>query len=283
MRWFVAVTVSAVVVGCAADDAERSDVSAPPTTELCDTPPPVATPISPESGDTDAGGTESGGTDSADPESSATPAITPASDPTIVTQATAPLDSTLADLEVVVVGDSITEENLVQIDGVLAEGGVGDVRYAALGARRIAETYEYLGLRTSGLEAIEACQADGLDPDVWLIELGTNDVPHIAAEPDPGAAAGELIDGVRTELTGAPAILWVNVLYGPDPDASRAFNDALDVRAAEDPTFQVIDWYGAASGRSDWFADPVHPNRVGAFELARLYLDGIVGLVTVAP
>jgi lysophospholipase L1-like esterase len=173
---------------------------------------------------------------------------------------------------VVFIGDSITAENVEQIDAVLRAGGVTSVSYAALGARRIAETYDYRGPRPSGLEAIEECLEDGPTPEIWLIELGTNDIGAVARASEPQAAAGALIDSVLDEVGSAAVISWVTVIDRGQLAGSQAFKDALRARAATSPTFGIVDWYGAAVDRPDWFRDDVHPNAAGADALAELYL-----------
>ncbi len=203
------------------------------------------------------------GTAGPEPEGSAPPTDGP------------PADAGDGRVDVVVVGDSIIAENLEVIDSVLVDGGVSDVHYAALGARRIADTYDYLGERPSGLDAIDLCLDDGLTPAVWVIELGTNDVAAIAESDDPEATSLALIDVVLDELDEAEAISWVTVIDRERLEASRVFNGALRDRAGEAPSLGVIDWYAAAVDRPDWFVDDVHPNEVGAAAFAELVLAGI--------
>jgi lysophospholipase L1-like esterase len=175
-------------------------------------------------------------------------------------------------IELVVVGDSIVAENLDLIDQVLTDDGRSNVHYAALGARRIAETSDYLGERPSGLEAIDVCRDRGLMSATWVIELGTNDIPAISDSEDPAAAAGALIDAVLDELGQVESISWVTVLDRGLLDASRVFNDALQERAAARPELAIIDWYAAAVDHPEWFEDDVHPNELGATALAELVL-----------
>lgn len=179
--------------------------------------------------------------------------------------------------EVVVVGDSITAMNEPQIAGSLDDAGISQVHFHALGARRIADSYEWHGWRSSGLEAIAAVRDAGVDPDLWLVELGTNDVllAGMCGCRDRVEDAALLIDQVLDAIGPGETIVWVTVLNRDDPDSSDYFNAALRSRASVEPTMEVLDWHAAAVDHPDWFMDQVHPSQVGAGELAGLYIDAI--------
>jgi fructose-specific component phosphotransferase system IIB-like protein len=179
--------------------------------------------------------------------------------------------------EVVIVGDSITADNIDQIGRQLADAGAATVEFEARAARRIADSYEWNGWRSSGLDAIDGVQRRGGQPALWVIELGTNDMFLVA---DRGWServhvAGELIDSVVDAIGEDAAIAWVSVLNRDDAEVSRAFNEALRNRAAADPRMVLIDWQHAAVDHPEWFLDLVHPNEVGAGQLAALYTEAI--------
>ena len=174
---------------------------------------------------------------------------------------------------VVVLGDSITADNVDLISGHLATAGHDDVHFAALGARRIDESYEFFGWRNSGIDELGSIHERGIDPELWIVELGTNDLPSLAAcECDnPVLPAGELIDAVLAAIGDGEQVVWVTVRDRNDPVSTEAFNTALRIRANRLPDLSLLDWHGTADGRDAWFADHVHPTRVGALMLARLY------------
>ena len=174
---------------------------------------------------------------------------------------------------VVVLGDSITADNVDLIEAHLESAGHDDVHFAALGARRIDESYEFFGWRNSGLDEVAAIHAEGIDPDLWVVELGTNDLPSLAACrcDNPSLPAGALIDKVLAAIGDDEPVVWVTVHDRNDPESTDAFNRALRVRANRLDDLSLLDWHGVTEEAAPWFLDHVHPNRVGALMLARLY------------
>jgi len=76
----------------------------------------------------------------------------------------------------VIVGDSVTGGNTSFIGPTLRNAGL-DVRLKALSARRIAVSFRFFGLlRDSGIARVRALQAAGVAPELWVIQLGTNDL-----------------------------------------------------------------------------------------------------------
>lgn len=187
--------------------------------------------------------------------------------------------------EIVVVGDSITADNLEVIGNHLAHAGTTSVAFEARAARRIADSYEWHGWRSSGLEAIDSVRRAGVEPALWVIELGTNDMFLVAdlAWPDKVDAAGALIDSVVDAVGPDAPIAWVSVLHRDDPEVSRAFNQALLDRAVANPRMVVVDWHHTAIDHPEWFLDMVHPNTVGAGALAELYSEAIGRWLDQAP
>lgn len=180
---------------------------------------------------------------------------------------------------VVVVGDSLTAENAVQIDAHLRGAGVDGVHLAGLGGRRIDVDYEFFGWNNSGRDEIDRLRRAGHDPLVWLIELGTNDLRELAACgcDDPAARASRLIDVILSAVGGDSDVVWVTVHDRDAPVASAVFNSELQRRAALGHIDALADWDGLASTGSGWFRDHVHPNHIGAAALAGVYVEAIDG------
>lgn len=186
-----------------------------------------------------------------------------------------PVESTQPD--VVIVGDSLTAGNLDLIRARLERGGLTSVRFEALSGRRIAVGVDISGYRPSGIEVVEALQAHNVSPDVWVIELGANDIGSIrnCGCADPVAFAGDLIDRMVAAVGPGERIAWVNLLDTSDLATSGHFNRALTQRAAVDPDMSLIDWYGLGLGRPELFLDHVHHTFAGVDVFAQMYLDEI--------
>lgn len=191
-----------------------------------------------------------------------------------------PVESTQPD--VVIVGDSLTSGNLDLIRARLEHGGLMSVRYEALSGRRIAVGVNIGGYRPSGVEAVEALQAQGVAPKLWVIELGANDIGSIrnCDCEEPVAFAGDLIDRVVTAIGPGEEIAWVTLLDRSDLVTSGIFNRALTGRAAVDPDMVLIDWYPLGLGRPELFLDHVHHSLAGVDVFAEMYLDEIGRLLT---
>lgn len=179
--------------------------------------------------------------------------------------------------DVVVVGDSLTADPQETIAAHLEQSGLTSVHIDALGARRISTSYEFQGWRNAGLDAIHAIHAQGIDPVLWVVELGTNDLPMISTCgcSHPEAMAGDLIDAVLAAIGNGEPVAWVTVLNRDDPIGTAAFNEALWRRAGVDPLLTLIDWHATAVGHPEWFADHVHQNDAGVLVFAEMYAVAI--------
>ena len=77
---------------------------------------------------------------------------------------------------VVMVGDSITEGSAIVLQDTLTTAGFSDVVVDGDASRRIEVGTGAGGGPVSGLRTILRLIAEGASPDVWVIELGTNDI-----------------------------------------------------------------------------------------------------------
>jgi hypothetical protein len=157
-----------------------------------------------------------------------------------------------SDADVVVIGDSIT---LDATPHLMRECDV-DLEIDWAGARRVAESWAFLGWVPSGLEAMRS----GHDPDRWVLALGTTDLQFV----DDAGDVRAMVDAVLAEAGDTP-VTWINVLHRRDLRRSRMFNRVLSGSGVD-----VVDWFDHAIDHPEWFADPFHPNRAGLRQLARL-------------
>src|SRR5215207_9090352 len=105
------------------------------------------------------------------------------SDEPTTTGAPAPLPSAA------LVGDSISFLSREPLEAELADHGFGTIEFDALPGRRIAEG------ESSGLDVLDFSIAAGLAPDLWIVQLGTNDLGNYEA-----AGYAELIDLVLRRI-----------------------------------------------------------------------------------
>ena len=178
--------------------------------------------------------------------------------------------------DVVIVGDSLTGGNASYIGPTLRNAGL-DVQLEGLSARRIAVSFDFDGRRDSGVARVRSLKAAGVSPELWVIELGTNDLGVInnCRCPDPISFAGTIIDQLLDEIGPGVPIAWVTVVNRNRWDASRWFNTAIGIRAARDPHIALIRWHDLAASRPDWFLDEVHQNVEGVKVFTQMYIDQI--------
>ena len=99
----------------------------------------------------------------------------------------APANGQTAQPAAVIVGDSLTGGNASYIRSVLQANGLSNVRVEGLSGRKIAQTFAFGGVVDSGIARIRTLKANGVRPQLWVIELGTNDLSSIkrCGCPDP--------------------------------------------------------------------------------------------------
>lgn len=178
---------------------------------------------------------------------------------------------------VAIIGDSIIAGNLGYLLPALDARGVPRRVVDALSSRKTSLAW-FDGRRvvTSGIDAVRALRAKGAAPQLWVIELGTNDSFDISncRCPDQVAFAGQRIDALRAELGPDARVLWVNVRTSSS--GALAYNEALARRVG--PHFVVADWKSHSAGQTNWFVDAVHPSARGARELASFLAGAILAM-----
>lgn len=181
----------------------------------------------------------------------------------------------------VIVGDSLTGGNDSFIRAELQRAGLASVRVEGLSARRIAQSFDFKGRRDSGIARIRALRSVGVDPDLWVIQLGTNDLGAIenCDCPNRVAFAVTLIEQLVDEVGDDASIAWVTVHDRDRPDVADDFNTAVFVAALGHPRMTMIQWKRLAVDRPDWFLDDVHPNIVGLRAFTQMYIDDIGALL----
>lgn len=168
---------------------------------------------------------------------------------------------------VAVVGDSITAWNLGDAEHGLKAAGVPSWRISAQAGRRMAQPVNYpTDTLDSGTQVITAMKSAGIDPALWVIELGTNDISFIAqcGCADQAAYAGSMIASVLAAIGPNHHVVWVNVRNEWQPMAAVLFNQVLASIAATNPNLTVVDWWSASAAHPEWLTDQVHPSAAGA-------------------
>jgi lysophospholipase L1-like esterase len=174
--------------------------------------------------------------------------------------------NTIIDVDTLaMVGDSITVGSQDELIAAFTELGLPDAEINAQSGRRMVVD----GGITSGLDGVADVLAEGEEPDLWVVALGSNDIAGYAPEEYAGAI-GELLAAIPAE---AP-VVWVDCYLTNYEDASSAFDTTLrDVLAARGNA-TVVDWATMAP-EDGVLADNVHPSPFGRIEFARRVADGV--------
>lgn len=163
----------------------------------------------------------------------------------------------------VILGDSVTDWTADFIADRLDDCGAIPTTIRAMSARRIASPVEFEGPVNSGLDEMERIAEAGIDPTVWVIELGANDVASLTSVGD----ARTLIDAVIARTDPDDRVVWLTVHMTVTEDQVDMFNTAVAESGVE-----VADWRARALGQP-WLSDWVHLNNAGAEQLAALYCE----------
>lgn len=165
------------------------------------------------------------------------------------------------------VGDSITKASSQSLTTVLENLGYTDISIEAAVNRRIAVgdgKHEPL----SGVKTLFTMISDGVDPDVWAIAMGTNDVGKYKTADDYAGLIDQMLDMPDSKTP----VVWVDV-YNPNQlPGTKIFNEVLRERAGARDNTTVLSWFDLASDPKEKILrdDHIHPNERGALVFADL-------------
>ena len=173
---------------------------------------------------------------------------------------------------VAIVGDSITEGSVEALTTTLTDAGVESLRIEGRRSRRIEVGNGKGDAPLSGIATVYGLLAEGLSPDAWVIELGTNDIGSYSGADE----YGQLIDKILDMLPGR-RLVWVNTYREQYLDDTVLFNTVLAQRLADRGDAVVADWFAVASAPDQGVlrTDNLHPNANGQVALSLLVLQGL--------
>jgi hypothetical protein len=174
---------------------------------------------------------------------------------------------------VAVVGDSLSAQAIVQEEAYLKAAGWGPVVVNALSGRRVPTDSDLPP--SSGIAAVDEVRAAGPDPHTWIVELGTNDVWKVGADP---FEFRRLIEAMLAKIGPGHEVIWTNVHNGAETQSSATFNAVLDQVASEHRNFSVANWEAVAGHGGFLLPDLTHLTGVGTVAFGAL----IAGTATLA-
>ena len=169
------------------------------------------------------------------------------------------------------VGDSITKASSQSLTAALEQQGFTDITIEAEVSRRIA-VGDGKGEPLSGVKTLFTMISEGVEPDVWAIAMGTNDVGKY----DDASAYADLIDQMMSMPDAEVPIVWVDV-YNPNQLAgTKMFNLVLRDRAAArgNATVRVMVRSGVGSEGEDPSKGSHPPEPAGHRRVRRPGVDG---------
>jgi hypothetical protein len=183
----------------------------------------------------------------------------------------APVDATKRPV-VAVIGDSLAYSLATELDARLRAVGTEPVLDVAPG-RRI-PTWGLGGQISPGLEVARTLRP--LEPAVWVVQLGTNDVAY---EPLDQSRYAFWIIAVLEAIGPDTPVVWVNVHRADRPAEAAAFNAVLALLDAERPQLRVADWAAVAATEPVLAPDGVHLAADGGGRFASVIADAVAAAI----
>jgi lysophospholipase L1-like esterase len=160
------------------------------------------------------------------------------------------------------VGDSITLGSQAALEIVLADIGFTDVAINAETSRRI----EVGGTKPMpGLDVVTFIAASD-PPDLWVIELGTNDAGLYSTDEEYGG----LIDAILAVIPDDDPLVWMSTYREDHLDGCVQFNGVLAARLRDRGNATVGRWYEQCADTDGEIlqGDGVHPDDTGRLVFA---------------
>lgn len=171
---------------------------------------------------------------------------------------------------VAVVGDSLTKSADDEIVRALVRRGLHVLEVDGLESRRMSRGSTRL---PPGTEAVEAI-ASSMEPGVWVVALGTNDVASDESLDDFRAEMREVLDLIPPD----DPVIWVDVwIAGREEVVARANRMIRVELARRSGGSAVVDWYSHGTEDGIITADGVHLTQAGQ----ELFADSIATSVDV--
>jgi lysophospholipase L1-like esterase len=156
-----------------------------------------------------------------------------------------------------VIGDSLAAGGSTRLTSELAATGWTPAVDAKAGRSIVYDT----DARYSGVARVNALRDAGIDPRVWLVELGTNDVYFVGlcGCADRVKASEDRIQLMIDAIGPGHEIYWVGPQRFDQSVLTNEFNQALRNKVASGELAGVVDWSVLSQPhRQDWFADEAH-------------------------
>lgn len=194
-------------------------------------------------------------------------AVAPTTDPSPSTVvATTLVDRSPMPGSVAVIGDSIALSAQELLTASLESLGLDVVAFDAVESRRMVSGGTAL---PSGASAIEDVLASGVEPELWIIALGTNDV---GARSRPRETVAD-IAAIIELLPDDAHVMWVDTWVRDLDDEAVTLNGLLRLVLTDRPNTVVVDWHARGAVDGTIIADGVHLSPTGKVEFARSIAD----------
>ena len=171
------------------------------------------------------------------------------------------------------IGDSITKLSTPSLKAVFAAQGIPNVTIDAEVSRRI-KVGNGKSEPLNGEQVLTNMNKIGLDPDVWVFALGTNDLTAYDAE---GFAS--LISTMLGMTKPDTPVVWVDTYRPKTLQQTKVFNLVVRDQASKRPHTSVASWFDVASAAPDKLLskDDVHPSDAGQQAFAAVVGAAVAG------